>query len=86
MEDPSVRDVACPQAEGWKVPPGTFNPAGNSTNPSNNTGGTHPLPPTRLVGPGCGSGTDNSTCSTSNTNPTQSTPTSGCGPHNFREH
>jgi hypothetical protein len=71
-----------------KVPPGTFNPGGNSTggvikvppliptNPNNNTGGTPP-PPTGLAGPGCGPGTDNSTCSTSTPNPTQSTQNGG---------
>jgi hypothetical protein len=46
-------------------PTGVVGP-GNLTNapPTGSNTGTPPPPPTKQVGPGCGAGTDNSTCST----------------------
>jgi hypothetical protein len=77
--DPGIPTPYCIPSSDWPAglrtavnPTGVVAPLGNLTNApptGSNTGTPPPPPPTKQVGPGCGPGTDNSTCSTSTHNP-----------------
>jgi len=79
---PGGRDTCIPTTE-WPAPStfknkvgvGVASPLGKAMNapPTGNNTGTPPPPPTKQVGPGCGPGTDNSTCSSTSTLNPQST-------------